>query len=92
MVSKISYLSIFGLEFWKSIIVFEISDHEFVKTGVLTHSVNFGIRSTFPKYPGYAFSEGPCLGPGPLNKVFHKIQLQYSMTCNPRKRSKVNNI
>ena len=55
------YLSIFGLEFLKTIVIFEISTLKFVKHESLTHSMNFGI--------GSVFSEG--LGPGPLYKVCH---------------------
>ena len=55
------YLGILGLEFQKSIVIFEISTLQFVKNESLTHTVNFDI--------GSAFSEGlgPC--PGPLYKV-----------------------
>ena len=49
------YLGIFGLEFQKTIVIFEISTLKSVKTEFLTHTVNFGI--------GSAFSE--CSGPGP---------------------------
>ena len=35
----------------------------------LTHTVNFGIGSAFPKGPESAFSEGLGAGPGPLYKV-----------------------
>ena len=42
--------------------MFEVSILEFVKSEYLTHTVNFGIGSTFVKIPGSAFSEGP--GPG----------------------------
>ena len=60
------YLGIFGLEFQK---IFEISTPEFAKNESLTHTINFGIGSTFSKVAGSAFSEGPDLGPGPLYKV-----------------------
>ena len=59
------YLGIFGLEFQKTIVIFEISTLEFVKYESLTHTMNFGIGSAFSKGPGSAFSEGP----GPLYKV-----------------------
>ena len=42
---------------------------KFVKNGSLTHTVNFGIGSTFSKGPGSVFSEGPGPGPAPLYKV-----------------------
>ena len=59
------YLGIFGLEFQKTSVIFEISTLEFVKYESLTHTMNFGIGSAFSKGPGSAFSEGP----GPLYKV-----------------------
>ena len=59
------YLGIFGLEFQKTIIIFEISTLEFVKNESLTHTMNFGIGSAFSKGPMSAFSEGP----GPLYKA-----------------------
>ena len=46
---------------------FEISTFKFIKNESLTHTVNFGIRSTFFK------GLGP--GPGPLHKV-HQIQVR----------------
>ena len=62
-------LGIFGLEFHKSIVIFEISTLEFVKNESLIYTVNFGIGSGFSKDSGSAFSEGPSPGPGPLYKV-----------------------
>ena len=59
------YLGIFGLEFQKTIVIFEISTLEFVKYESLTHTVNFGIGSAFSKDPWSVFSEGL----GPLYKV-----------------------
>ena len=67
--AKMPYLSIFGLEFSKNIVIFEISPIKFVKHGFLTHTVNFGMRSAFSKGLRFAFSEGPGAGPGPLYKV-----------------------
>ena len=61
------YLGICGLEFQKTIVIFEISTLKFAENESLTHTVNFGIGSAFSKGPGSAFSEG--LGPGPLYKV-----------------------
>ena len=58
------YLSIFGPEFQKTIVIFEISTLEFVKNESLTHTINFGIGSAVSKDPMSAFSEGP--GPGAL--------------------------
>ena len=55
------YLGIFGLEFQETIVIFEISTFRFVKNEFLTHTVNFGIGSTF--------SESAGKGPGPLYKV-----------------------
>ena len=62
-------MGLFGLEFQKSIVIFEISTLEFVKNESLTYTVNFGIGSAFSKGSGSAFSEGPSPGPGPLYKV-----------------------
>ena len=42
---------------------------KFVISEFLTHTVNFGIGSTFFKGPGSALSEGLGLGLGPLYKV-----------------------
>ena len=55
------YLGIFGREFLKIIVIFEISTLEFVKNEFLTHTVNFGI--------GSAYFQGPCPGLAPLYKV-----------------------
>ena len=60
-----SYLSIFRLEFQKTIVIFEICTLEFVINQSLTHTVNFVIWSAFSKGPWSTFSEGP----GPLYKV-----------------------
>ena len=65
------YLGIFGLEFQKTIVIFEISTFKFVKNESLTHTMNFGVGSTFSKGLGSAFSESPGLGPGPLYKICH---------------------
>ena len=62
-------LRILGLEFSKTIVIFEISTLEFVKNKSLTHTMNFGIKSAFSKGLGSAFSEGLGPGPGPLYKV-----------------------
>ena len=66
---EMPYLGIFGQEFWKAIVIFEISTLKFVRYESLTHIVNFGIGSAFSKGPGSAFSEGPGTGPDPLYKV-----------------------
>ena len=63
------YLGIFGLEFQKTIVIFEISTLEFAKNESLTHTINFGIGSTFSKVAGSDFSEGSGPGPGLLYKV-----------------------
>ena len=69
----VPHLSILGLEFLRTIVLFKISSLEFVKHESLTHTMNFDIRSAFSKSLGSAFFEGPCPGPGPLYKVcFHK--------------------
>ena len=66
---SIFYLAsgLFGVEFEKNIVIFEISTLKFVKNESLTHTVNFGIGSDLPKGLGSAFSVGP--GPGPLYKA-----------------------
>ena len=66
---KMAYLSIFGLEFLKTIVLFEISNLKFSKPESLTHTMNFDIGSVFSKGVGSAFSEDPGLCPGPLCKV-----------------------
>ena len=63
---------IFGLKFLKSIVIFGTSTLEFVKNGLLTHIVNFGLGSAFSKGPGSAFSQGPGAGLGLLYKVCPK--------------------
>ena len=55
-------LGIFRLEFLKTVVIFEIGTLKFVKNESLTHTVNFGIGSAFPKGLGSYFNEG--LGPG----------------------------
>ena len=69
------YLGIFGLEFQKSIVIFEISTLEFsrFKNESLTHTMKFGVGFAFCKGSGFAFSEGPGPGPGPLYKVCRLI-------------------
>ena len=47
--TKMTYLGSFGIEFRKTIIIFEISTLEFVKNESLTHTVNFAIGSAFLK-------------------------------------------
>ena len=66
------YLGIFGLEFWKTIVMFETSTLKFVWNESLNFTVNFGIGSAFSKGPGSAFSKEPGAGPGPLCKVCPK--------------------
>ena len=62
-------LGILGLEFLKTIVIFEISTLKLFSEDSLTHTVNFGIGSAFSKGPGFAFSEGPSTDPGPFYKV-----------------------
>ena len=59
---KMPYLGIFGLEFQKTIVIFQISTLKFV---------NIGVGSAFAKGPGSTFSGGPFpgSGPGPLYNV-----------------------
>ena len=67
--TKMPYMGIFGLEFFKTIVIFEIIILEFVIYESLTHTMNFGMGFAFSKGPRSAFSEGPGSGPGPLYKV-----------------------
>ena len=62
---KLSYLENFGLEIEKTIVIFEISTHKFIKNDFLTNIVNFGIEITFYKGLESPFSGGSC----PLCKV-----------------------
>ena len=55
------YLGIFGLEFYKTIVIIEISTLKFVEIESLTHTANFGV--------GSAFSKGAGSGSGRLYKV-----------------------
>ena len=66
--TKIPYLGIFGLEFWKTISVFEISTLKLVKNEFLTHT-----GSAFSKGRGAAFSEGPVSGPSLLHKICYFV-------------------
>ena len=49
------YLGIFGLEFQKTVVIFEVSTLEFVKNESLTYTMNFGVGSTFSKVSGVRF-------------------------------------
>ena len=55
-------LGIFGLEFSKTVVTFEIHPFKFVKNEIF-NSVNFGMESGLSKGLGSSFSEGqiPCL-------------------------------
>ena len=79
LVSKMSYLGIFRLEFEKTIVTFEISTHEFIKTEFLTKTINFGIGSVVSKSSGSTFSEGPGPGLGPLHKLCCPRTKMYSL-------------
>ena len=68
------YFGIFGLEFYKTIVMFEVSTLKFFVSESLTHTVNFDIGSAFSKGLGSAFSEGPGLGPGLFYKVCQIIK------------------
>ena len=59
------YLGIFGQEFQKVFVIFEISTLKYFKNEFSTRAVNSGIGSSFCKAPASAFPEGP----GPLYKV-----------------------
>ena len=57
-----AYLGIFGLEFEKTIAMFEITTLvKFNNNQFLTTIVNFGIESAFLKGQGCIFYEGLCL-------------------------------
>ena len=62
--SKMPYFSIFGPEFLKTIVIFEISTLEFVNHESLTHTMNFIVGSAFSKGLGSAFSDIPGPAPG----------------------------
>ena len=68
--SKLPYLGVSRLEFERAIVIFKISNLEFIKNEFLTSIVNFSIGSVFSKAPGSTFSEGPVAGPGFLCKVY----------------------
>ena len=61
-----SCLGIFGLEFLKTFVIFELSTLKFVKDESLTHMMYFRRGSAFSKGLGSAFSEGPDPGQSPL--------------------------
>ena len=63
-------LSIFGLAFEKTIVIFETSTLKFSKNESLTNTGSFGIGFTVSKGPRSAFSDVP--SPGPLYKVCTK--------------------
>ena len=65
--TKNALFGYFGLEFQKTIVIFEISTLEFAKIESLTYTMNFDIGSVFSEGPRSAFSEGP----GSLYKVCH---------------------
>ena len=46
---KMPFWGIFGLEFQKTILIFEISTPKFAKNKSLTHTINFGIDSAYLK-------------------------------------------
>ena len=56
-----SYLGIFGLEFWKRILLFQISTLKFVKNAFSTHTINVSIGSTFSNRQGQLFLKVPVL-------------------------------
>ena len=75
------YLGIFGLEFLKTIVIFEINSLKFDQNEFLTHTVNFAIGSAFSTGSGSTFSEGPGPSLGQLYKVWaykDKIRSQKS--------------
>ena len=70
---KMPYVSIFRRECWETIVIFEVSILEFVKSKFLADTVNFEIGSTFSKSPGSTVPQGLGPGPGLLYKVCHLI-------------------
>ena len=74
---KMPYLDIFGIEVSKNLFWYlKSAPSNLPNKRSLTHTVNFGIGSTFSKYSRSAFSEGPGQGPGPLYKVCQAGMLQ----------------
>ena len=75
-------MGVFGLEFEKIIVVFEISALEFTKNEFLTIIVNFGTVSAFSLGPGSTFSEylGPSLGPLKKYALFLGKKLKSSLS------------
>ena len=67
---KLPYFSLFGLEFLKTIVIFEISTFEFITNEIWTHAGNFCIGSAFAKGPRSTFPEGPALVPGSLYREY----------------------
>ena len=76
------FLGMFGLEFLKNIVIFEISTLKFVISKSVTHTMKFGLGSAFSKSLGSAFSEGPGLGPGLLYKVCCKDPVSWPFFKN----------
>ena len=62
------YLGIFGVDFLKANVIFDVSTLEFVKNKFLTHAVNFGIRTAFSKVLGSAFEV-----PSPVLDLLYEI-------------------
>ena len=77
------YLGTFGLEFQKTIVIFEIGTLEFVKNESLTHTINFGIGSALSKGPGVRFfgrsgsGSGSALQSMPCETICHVQKLCY---------------
>ena len=63
------YLVIFGLEFEKAIVIFQISILKFIRKESLNNIVNFGVGSTFSEGSGSTFPKGPVPDLCPLCKV-----------------------
>ena len=69
------YLGIFVLEFQKTTVIFEVNTPEFVKNEILTHTIDFGVRSVSSKGPRSAFSVDPGPSPGLLYNACHLFHL-----------------
>ena len=69
----------FRLQFYKTIVIIEISILKSVENDILAKIVKFDIGSAFTEGQVSTFSEGPGLGPGPLYKI---CRLKYLIKLN----------
>ena len=73
-------MGIFGLEFQKTTVIFEISTLKFVENESLTRTVDFDIGPAFSKGPRFVFSEGSGSGPG-LGMLLYTAALHTGNWC-----------